>query len=153
MKWNLASVKEIVVLTDLDVIRVNKMKKEKPDCYRCKYRGSLPGSAHSCCKHPSLKEAMENPMLQLMGIFASVGRVAPMMANSKELNIKANPTGIKNGWFNFPFNFDPIWLERCDGFSPKVGGGGSPPKPCEEPVACDECPERYGCYTENKKEA
>lgn len=24
--------------------------------------------------------------------------------------------GIKNGWFCYPFNFDPIWLDYCDNF-------------------------------------
>lgn len=52
----------------------------KPDCYKCKYRGNLPGDAHSCCKHPN---------------------------------------GIKNGWFFWPLNFDPVWLENCDGFTAK----------------------------------
>jgi len=92
------------------------MKKQKPDCYKCKYRGSVPVSAHICCKHPSLEAIRDNSMANLMGILAGVGRVPPIMANSKELNIKGDPHGIKSGWFNFPFNFDPVWLENCDGF-------------------------------------
>ena len=27
--------------------------------------------------------------------------------------------GIKHGWFFWPFNFDPIWVEECDGFEYK----------------------------------
>lgn len=27
--------------------------------------------------------------------------------------------GIKNGWFLYPFNFDPVWLRYCDGFEAK----------------------------------
>ena len=27
------------------------------------------------------------------------------------------PHGIDNGWFTWPFNFDPCWLMRCDGCS------------------------------------
>ena len=30
--------------------------------------------------------------------------------------IKGNRHGIKNGWFYWPFLFDPIWLESCDSF-------------------------------------
>jgi len=30
--------------------------------------------------------------------------------------VKGNSHGIKNGWFAWPFNFDPTWLEECDGF-------------------------------------
>ena len=92
---------------------------KKFDCYTCKYRGKVAGSAHSSCNHPSLTKVKDNPMLNLMAIFASVGRNPPMIASSEELNIKGNSHGIKNGWFNFPFNFDPIWLENCDGYIKK----------------------------------
>lgn len=34
-------------------------------------------------------------------------------------NVKANPHGVKNGWFFHPVNFDPTWLEKCDGFKQK----------------------------------
>ena len=88
-------------------------------CYKCKHRGDVPGSAHSCCNHPSLKQEKDNPALSMMAIFASVGRTNPMLCNSKELNIKANEHGIKKGWFNFPWDFDPVWLENCDGFEKK----------------------------------
>ncbi len=30
--------------------------------------------------------------------------------------VKGNPHGIRNGWFNWPWNFDPVWLVDCDGF-------------------------------------
>ena len=91
-------------------------KKKKFDCYTCRYRGSVPGSAHSCCNHPSLKTLEDKPMLKLMATFASVRRVPPIVIASKELNIKAEPHGIRMGWFNFPFNFDPVWLLNCDGY-------------------------------------
>lgn len=78
-----------------------KEKKEKPDCYKCIHRRNLVGDVHSKCIHPSISErTFENP-----------------------LNIKGNPHGIQKGWFNWPVNFDPVWLESCDGFYPK----NSPP--------------------------
>src|SRR3990167_11061705 len=40
-------------------------------------------------------------------------------AGGAELNIRGNPHGIKHGWFSWPYNFDPIWLENCDGFEEK----------------------------------
>ena len=97
------------------------MNKEKPDCYECKWRGNIPGDAHSCCNHPSIKSAHDNPMAEMIGMFASVGRMPPIMVGSPELNIKGNPHGMAHGWFNFPFNFDPVWLESCDGFEQKAG--------------------------------
>ena len=74
----------------------------KPDCYKCKYRGNVPGSAHSCCKYPGNKT----------GIF-------DMFMNAEKLKIKANPHGVRSGWFMWPVNFDPVWLENCVGFKQK----------------------------------
>lgn len=91
--------------------------KEKPNCYKCKYRGEIPGDAHSCCNHPKNEESLKDPLLGMLAIFASVGRVPPI--NSGGLKVKGNPHGVKKGWFNYPFNFDPTWLEECEGFEPK----------------------------------
>ena len=82
---------------------------QKPDCYKCRYRGTVPGDAHSCCKYPGNKTG-------LLDFFAPENR-----ANITKLNIKANPHGVMNGWFFYPDNFDPVWLINCDGFTPKDG--------------------------------
>ena len=37
----------------------------------------------------------------------------------KRLNISGNAHGIKSGWFYWPINFDPVWLESCNGFEAK----------------------------------
>lgn len=94
-------------------------KKEKFNCYKCEYRGCVPGSAHSCCNHPLVKQEKEDNFLSMFAIFASVGRCPAIIAGAKKLNIKGHPQGIRNGWFNFPFNFDPTWLLNCDGFKQK----------------------------------
>lgn len=91
----------------------------KPNCYECKWKGEVPGSAHSCCKHPAYKAAHNDPTLGLLAIFASVGRVPPHQAIAEGITVKGNPHGISHGWFNHPFNFDPCWLEECDGFTTK----------------------------------
>lgn len=92
------------------------MKKKEFDCWTCKHRGSVAGSCHISCKHPSMKKVTDNKMMDVVSMFASVGRAPPINFNSKELNIKGNQHGIDKGWFNFPFNFDPVWLENCDGY-------------------------------------
>jgi hypothetical protein len=91
------------------------MKKDRPDCYTCEYRREVAGSAHSKCAHPSIGES--DPMEELMAIFASVQRVPAVIGDTKELNVVGSPHGIRNGWFNWPYNFDPVWLEECDGYS------------------------------------
>lgn len=95
------------------------MNKDRPDCYECKWRGPVSGSAHSSCTHPKAKSDDEkNPIMEMVAIFASVGRVGPMMATqgARDLNVKGDAHGIANGWFNWPWNFDPVWLESCDGW-------------------------------------
>jgi len=89
----------------------------KPDCYKCKHRRDIPGDAHSSCAHPSLKVAADNPLLGMLAIFASVGRVDPIALQA--LGVTGDSHGIKNGWFNWPWNFDPTWLKTCKGFEQK----------------------------------
>lgn len=86
---------------------------DNPDCYKCKFRGKVPGDAHSCCNHPKVSVS---PLTELLAL---LGQGGPSVAS--ELNITANPHGIENGWFCWPINFDPIWLESCDGFTPEEG--------------------------------
>lgn len=92
---------------------------QKPDCYKCKWRGDVAGDAHSCCNHPSNARLNADPLGQLLGILAGAGRVAAPVIGGTKLKIKANPHGVKMGWFTFPYNFDPTWLQECDGFEKK----------------------------------
>ena len=89
---------------------------KKPNCYKCEFKGSVAGSCHSSCKHPAFEEATNDPLLQVMATFASVGRVAPVNIKSDKCVVEGHPQGIKNGWFNHPYNFDPTWLVSCNGF-------------------------------------
>ena len=87
---------------------------KKPDCYKCKWRGGVAGSAHSSCKHPKCKNIQDNPLLNIISILGSVrGGVPPIDTG---LKVKGSGHGIRSGWFNHPLNFDPVWLEECDGF-------------------------------------
>ncbi len=95
------------------------MIKEKPDCYECEYRGTNPGSYHSKCEHPSFKDANNDSMLNIMSMFANVGRMPPINVKNNKCKVKGNSHGIKNGWFNHPHNFDPTWLEECSGYKNK----------------------------------
>lgn len=93
------------------------MAERKFNCFKCKHRGEVPGSCHISCKHPSIEEATSEEKVQTL--LASVGRSPQVERECKDLNIKGNPQGIAGGWFHFPFNFDPTWLENCDGFEAK----------------------------------
>jgi len=86
---------------------------ERPDCYKCKFVGSVAGSAHNCCNHPETKGAHDS----IGDLFAKLGVLGLFDPNSHyQLGITANPHGVKNGWFTWPWNFDPVWLLTCDGF-------------------------------------
>ena len=77
------------------------------DCYKCKYRGNVPGDAHSCWRYPGNKTGM-------FDFFLNENK-----KNESNLNIKAELHGVMNGWFFWPVNFDPVWLINCNGFTPK----------------------------------
>ena len=39
---------------------------------------------------------------------------------NREAKVKGHPTGIKGGWFNWPYNFDPTCVVSCDSFVSKT---------------------------------
>ena len=55
-------------------------------------------------------------MEEILAILGSVGRGPPSVIRPSILGIKGDEHGIKCGWFNWPYNFDPVWLEACGGF-------------------------------------
>lgn len=60
-----------------------------PLCYTCIHRRTIPGDTHSSCAAPT-------------------GTI-----------VQGDAHGVKNGWFIYPYNFDPIWLIECNGYTPK----------------------------------
>jgi len=89
--------------------------KDKPNCYDCKHRGTIPGDCHSCCLHPKSGHTGD----LMMGLAMLLGNITMGKAFKNPLNVRGNETGIRNGWFMWPVNFDPTWLESCDGFEKK----------------------------------
>jgi hypothetical protein len=123
-----------ITVVNTVVDRIRKLRDMKDDrnsgklCYKCKYRGKVPGSEHSKCNHPMCKALVEDTTLDLLATLGSVGRFQnPIVRTIKYrhtyvfpidgLFVKAHTHGVENGWFNFPFNFDPRWLIDCDGFT------------------------------------
>jgi hypothetical protein len=39
--------------------------------------------------------------------------------NNHNAKVSGSEHGIRKGWFAWPLNFDPVWLESCNGFSDK----------------------------------
>lgn len=91
------------------------MNNAKPNCFQCKHRRNIPGDAHSQCVHPLINGDGDNDMFS--AIIALVDGSAIKAA--EQLDIQAEPHGVRSGWFFWPANFDPRWLLNCNGFESK----------------------------------
>lgn len=91
---------------------------QPPNCYECIHRRSVPGSAHSACHHPAVVQCHNGPAA-VLGLLGKRGPLAGMAIGANPINVRGSEHGIRNGWFIWPLNFDPVWLEHCDGFERK----------------------------------
>jgi hypothetical protein len=68
---------------------------------------------------------------------------APFSAHSQCANMRSKVTGsqhgVDHGWFMWPFNFDPIWLQTCTGYQ------GKPATP--RPVTAEDTHPTGECWT------
>ncbi len=88
------------------------------NCYTCKHRGEVVGSAHSSCNK------FLNTHFGLIALMTSAqGEVNPTLIclegtdeEGKVISIPAqdwSEHGLREGWVIFPNNFDPCWLNYC----------------------------------------
>lgn len=84
----------------------------KANCYECKHRRELVGDAHSSCCHPGA-----SPIAILL--FAA----GQSEMKTKQIHVRGNTHGVRSGWFLWPMNFDPCWLEICSGFERSDAAG------------------------------
>lgn len=92
------------------------------NCWNCKYKGEVPGSAHICCNHPVV-EIDQLKMIMLLQLAKGIYYENPThikLTNKdteKEHNfIEISEQGFKGGWASYPINFDPTWIEKCMGY-------------------------------------
>lgn len=78
-----------------------------PKCYSCIHRRNVPGDAHSSCQHPTVAGDLIDQMVHMLS------------PSPNAIKVTANRHGIDKGWFMWPANFDPVWLETCTGFTPE----------------------------------
>jgi len=95
------------------------------DCLSCLYRTRVAGSTHSSCKHPVVNELWNIPFA---GVLAIVGGFTPMIpilqVDEKVLPLlEIDPWGIQKGWAAWPYNYDPIWITRCELYSGRKDNG------------------------------
>lgn len=81
------------------------------NCYNCKYSGTVPGSAHLTCN------VAGTDLLTKMMVMTKCRNSEPLVIQygngEQKAALKLNIHGIKNGWCDFPVQFDPIWVEFC----------------------------------------
>lgn len=78
---------------------------ENNNCYKCPYRHSIPGSAHSACHHPGISLELRGKILM-----RSFLGDKPVLKLNEEPVLEINDNGFKMGWAYWPHNFDPVWI-------------------------------------------
>jgi len=76
------------------------------NCHECKFKKSLPYSAHIGCGHPVLSNGLE--WLAAISVMTN--------AEFKPFELSVNEHGLRSGWANWPINFDPVWINNCGQF-------------------------------------
>ena len=94
------------------------MTEEKPTCKTvyCVHEEDLPYNSHIKCVHPKVMEKIGEILGESISALAGDGDIEVLPALMKEMGVKGHPTGIRNSWFLWPVNFDPVWLVSCDCF-------------------------------------
>jgi hypothetical protein len=84
----------------------------KPNCYNCKHRGTVPGSAHSSCKILSSTISDKQKTIE-MELLLATGQIRMFDEKTNRDLVELNPHGVRNGWATWPMDFDPIWVDSC----------------------------------------
>ena len=87
-------------------------------CWECKQSRTIPGDCHASCAHPKSGFEGGDPLAAIIAMLASA-RKLPVAAPSADLGITLNEHGVRHGWAFWPVNFDPIWVDTCNGFEEK----------------------------------
>ena len=87
------------------------------NCSKCKHKGPVvTGSSHhiSCRLVGDFAKQMVVYNLYLSG---KQFVVTDKTTGEQKPLIVLNPHGVKNGWCDWPLQFDPIWIESCLGYT------------------------------------
>lgn len=93
---------------------------KKHNCYNCNFRGTVPGSAHSSCS--VITKGIKDELLgiaKMLEASLALGVHSLVDEKTQEPLVKLSPHGVKNGWANWPLDFDPVWVEFCPFYDEK----------------------------------
>lgn len=68
--------------------------------------------------HPNTLRVHANPTAGMVAILGKRSGLTsmPLPPEAQALNVVCNEYGIRAGFAIWPCNFDPTWIEHCDGF-------------------------------------
>ena len=92
------------------------MNKKKHDCYNCKHRKEVTGSAHTQC---GAKNIFDMILEISQNKYKWIGYHL-VETSTADVKVSLHETGVKNGWAIWPLNFDPVWIDECKFFEEKV---------------------------------
>jgi hypothetical protein len=71
--------------------------------------------------HPYTEWARNEPLNQMAALLGKRSGLTHCTLDAKASSLRAEfaTPGIFKGWALWPVNFDPVWLERCEGFEPR----------------------------------
>lgn len=79
----------------------------KKNCYNCKFKCNIAGDTHISCNYPKLDQTQKFNISSLLLITPEQG--IQLLKDNFGFSVSTHP--IVSGWFNFPINFDPNWIE------------------------------------------
>lgn len=91
----------------------------KNNCFNCDFKGSVAGSCHSSCNYPKIDK--HTKLKIYTGIISNFPETNQFLKENFGFTVDKHP--VVNGWFNFPIDFDPSWIQgECTKHSsnPKV---------------------------------
>jgi len=81
-------------------------------CKECPHHElALSSGHHQKCIHP----AIEDKQFEILALLMSGKNITITSkdANEEFKMIELNAHGVREGWCNWPIDFDPIWVEAC----------------------------------------
>lgn len=73
------------------------------NCHDCRFSKNIPGDCHIACG-----ALINDKAASLLAIHLMIGNYNCV---KETMGISFNPHGVQSGWCNFPFNYDPVWIE------------------------------------------
>lgn len=88
------------------------------NCSTCEYKRNVPGDSHISCEYPFL----DKKNASLISMMSVTNPQAFNQTLHQLFGFQASMHGVQSGWFMFPSNFDPNWMEgNCNKHSDIVG--------------------------------